>query len=74
MPRVSYNGYYVTFPRSRRGFDSRHPHHRIAKALLTGSLLLLKVSSLLFGPDDEYCVEALIFYHRLALQGLIHPI
>ena len=25
--RVSYNGYYVTFPRSRRGFDSLYPHH-----------------------------------------------
>jgi hypothetical protein len=25
--RVSYNGYYVAFPRLRRGFDSRHPHH-----------------------------------------------
>lgn len=25
--RVSYNGYYVAFPRPRRGFDSRHPHH-----------------------------------------------
>jgi hypothetical protein len=24
--RVSYNGYYVAFPRLRRGFDSRHPH------------------------------------------------
>jgi hypothetical protein len=28
--RVSYNGYYVAFPRLRRGFDSRHPHHVIA--------------------------------------------
>ena len=25
--RASYNGYYVTFPRLRRGFDSLHPHH-----------------------------------------------
>jgi hypothetical protein len=25
--RVSYNGYYMSFPRMRRGFDSRHPHH-----------------------------------------------
>lgn len=25
-PRVSYNGYYVSFPRIRRGFDSLHPH------------------------------------------------
>ena len=25
--RVSYNGYYVSFPRMRRGFDSLHPHH-----------------------------------------------
>jgi hypothetical protein len=27
--RVSYNGYYVAFPRLRRGSDSRHPHHVI---------------------------------------------
>lgn len=25
---MSYNGYYVAFPRLRRGFDSRHPHHK----------------------------------------------
>jgi hypothetical protein len=25
--RVSYNGYYVTFPRLRPGFDSLYPHH-----------------------------------------------
>lgn len=25
--RLSYNGYYVTFPRLRRGFDSLQPHH-----------------------------------------------
>jgi hypothetical protein len=24
--RVSYSGYYVTFPRLRSGFDSRYPH------------------------------------------------
>ncbi len=24
--RVSYNGYYVSFPRMRREFDSLHPH------------------------------------------------
>ena len=29
--RVSYNGYYVTFPRLRRGFDSLHPHHVVAR-------------------------------------------
>ena len=28
--RVSYNGYYVTFPRLRREFDSPHPHHKLA--------------------------------------------
>ena len=25
--RVSYNGYYVTFPRLRQEFDSPYPHH-----------------------------------------------
>lgn len=29
-PRVSYNGYYMTFPRLRQGFDSPHPHHFLA--------------------------------------------
>lgn len=29
MKRVSYNGYYVAFPRLRRGFDSLHPHQRL---------------------------------------------
>ena len=28
---MSYNGYYVTFPRLRRGFDSLHPHHVVAR-------------------------------------------
>jgi hypothetical protein len=28
---VSYNGYYVTFPRLRRGFDSLHPQHVVAR-------------------------------------------
>lgn len=27
--RVSYNGYYVTFPRLRRGFDSLHPQRSL---------------------------------------------
>lgn len=26
--RVSYNGYYVSFPRIRREFDSLHPHQQ----------------------------------------------
>lgn len=28
--RVSYNGYYAAFPRLKRGFNSRHPHHSSA--------------------------------------------
>lgn len=26
---MSYNGYYVSFPRMRREFDSLHPHQEI---------------------------------------------
>ena len=33
--RVSYNGHYVTFPRSRRGFDSPHPHHEKFASLIS---------------------------------------
>ena len=29
--RVSYNGYYVSFPRMRREFDSLHPHQRLSE-------------------------------------------
>ena len=38
--RVSYNGYYVSFPRKRRGFDYLHPHHCF-KALLLSILCAL---------------------------------
>ena len=31
--RVSYNGYYVSFPRMRRGSDSLYPHHNFVVLL-----------------------------------------
>ena len=36
--RVSHNGYYVTFPRLRREFDSPHPHHYRTKIGISGAL------------------------------------
>lgn len=29
---MSYNGYYVTFPRLRQEFDSPHPHHALIRS------------------------------------------
>ena len=34
--RVSYNGYYVSFPRMRREFDSLHPHQRLSEVFFLG--------------------------------------
>ncbi len=38
--RVSYNGYYVSFPRMRREFDSLHPHQRIFRIFARGDSLV----------------------------------
>ena len=35
--RASYNGYYVSFPSLRRGFDSLRPHPLITKAMTSGT-------------------------------------
>ncbi len=40
FPRASYNGYYVSFPSLRRGFDSLRPHRPETLMVMWGFLLV----------------------------------
>jgi hypothetical protein len=42
---VSYNGHYVAFPRLRRGFDSRHPHHDRSRKLTISVKIISNVAT-----------------------------
>lgn len=59
--RVSYNGYYVSFPRKRREFDSLHPHHFLLSILF--ALLIVFPVNALPAPNVDLVSPRVIIYN-----------